>query len=146
MKLFTLRLFQFAFCALLVTILFRYILNICIVQNGWILPVLCSIVYFGSMFLCGLYFGRKDEIENGIHDIGFRFHITTYIMCIGISFLSFYIGWETETLKSIAITALCWGGILFLVFQFLVPKSLKYLKIKLKSVAYVNIYRYIYTR
>lgn len=105
MKLFTLRLFQFAFCALLVTILFRYILNICIVQNGWILPVLCSIVYFGSMFLCGLYFGRKDEIENGIHDIGFRFHITTYIMCIGMSFLSFYIGWETETLKSIEINS-----------------------------------------
>ena len=128
MKLFTLRLFQFAFCALLVTILFRYILNICIVQNGWILPVLCSIVYFGSMFLCGLYFGRKDEIENGIHDIGFRFHITTYIMCIGMSFLSFYIGWETETLKSIAITALCWGGILLVHFILFLLEQKKTIK------------------
>ena len=128
MKVFTLRLFQFAFCALLVTILFRYILNICIVQNGWILPVLCSIVYFGSMFLCGLYFGRKDEIENGIHDIGFRFHITTYIMCIGMSFLSFYIGWETETLKSIAITALCWGGILLVHFILFLLEQKKTIK------------------
>lgn len=128
MKLFTLRLFQFAFCALLVTILFRYILNICIVQNGWILPVLCSIVYFGSMFLCGLYFGRKDEIENGIHDIGFRFHITTYIMCIGMSFLSFYIGWETETFKSIAITALCWGGILLVHFILFLLEQKKTIK------------------
>ena len=34
----------------------------------------------------------------------------------------------------------------FRVFQFLVPKNPKYLKISLKSVAYVNIYRYIYTR
>ncbi len=90
MKLFTLRLFQFAFCALLVTILFRYILNICIVQNGWILPVLCSIVYFGSMFLCGLYFGRKDEIENGIHDIGFRFHITPHIYYVYWNELSYH--------------------------------------------------------
>ena len=34
----------------------------------------------------------------------------------------------------------------FLVFQFLVPKSLKYLKINSKTVAYVNIYGYIYIR
>ena len=32
----------------------------------------------------------------------------------------------------------------FLVFQFLVPKSLKYLKINSKTVAHVNIYGYIY--
>ena len=31
-----------------------------------------------------------------------------------------------------------------LVFQFLVPKSLKYLKINSKTVAHVNIYGYIY--
>ena len=34
--------------------------------------------------------------------------------------------------------------LLFLVFQFLVPKSLKYLKMNSKTVAYVNIYGYIY--
>lgn len=94
----------------------------------YILEVCSSIVYFGSMFLCGLYFGRKDEIENGIHDIGFRFHITTYIMCIGISFLSFYIGWETETLKSIAITALCWGGILLVHFILFLLEQKKTIK------------------
>ena len=38
------------------------------------------------------------------------------------------------------------SSFVFRVFQFLVPKNPKYLKISLKSVAYVNIYRYIYTR
>ena len=43
--------------------------------------------------------------------------------------------------KIAAILALLF---LILVFQFLVPKSLKYLKINSKTVAHVNIYGYIY--
>lgn len=128
MRIFTLRLFQFALCASLVTVLFRYTLNLCIGLNGWTLPVLCSIVYFACMFLCGWYLGRKDEIENEIHDIGFRFHVITYIMCIGMSFISYYIGWNTETLKSIIITALCWGGILLAHFILFLLKQRKTIK------------------
>lgn len=128
MRIFTLRLFQFALCASLVTILFRYTLNLCIGLDGWTLPILCSVVYFACMFLCGWYFGRKDEIENEIHDIGFRFHVITYIMCVGMSFISHYIGWKTETLKSITITALCWGGILLVHFILFLLEQRKTIK------------------
>ena len=38
------------------------------------------------------------------------------------------------------------SDILIRVFHFLVPKSHKYLKINSKSIAHVNIYRYICTR
>lgn len=128
MRIFTFQLFQFAICVLIVTILFRYVLNLCIDLDGWILPVLCSLVYFGLMFLIGWFLGKKDEIENSIHDIGFRFHSITYIMCIGMSYLSHYIGWNAESFKSITITALCWGGILlvhFILFLFEQRKTIK---------------------
>lgn len=128
MRIFTLRLFQFACGASLATILFRYTLNLCINLDSQVMPVLCSIAYFACMFLCGWHLGRKDEIENDIHDIGFRFHAVTYIICIGISFISHYSGWETETLKSITITALCWGALLlvhFIVFLLEQRKTIK---------------------
>lgn len=128
MRIFTLRLFQFAFSASLITILFRYTLNLCINLNSWILLLLCPAIYFVCMFLCGWYFGRKDEIENDIHDIGFRFHAITYIMCIGMSFISHYIGWNTETLESITITALCWGSLLLVHFILFLLEQRKAIK------------------
>lgn len=128
MRIFTFQLFQFSICVLIVTVLFRYVLNIFIGLNGWFLSVLCSIVYFGLMFLIGWYFGKKDEIENGIHDIGFRFHSITYIICIGVSYLSDYIGWNTESFKSITVTTLCWGGILLVHFILFLLEQRKTIK------------------
>ena len=46
--------------------------------------------------------------------------------------------------KEIGLQLESGNGYFFLVFQFLVPKSLKYLKINSKTVAHVNIYGYIY--
>ena len=113
MKIFTLRLGQFSISALFATILFRYILSLCIGMNSWIMSILCSAAYFCSMFLCGWYFEKKDSVDIGIHDIGFRFHAVTYILCIGISYLAHHIGWNIENFKTILITAITWGIILF---------------------------------
>lgn len=112
MRIFTLRLGQFAICALFATILFRYILSLCIGMNSWTMSILCSIVYFCSMFLCGWLFGKKDSVDNGIHDIGFRFHAVTYILCISMSYLAYLFDWNTENLGSILITAITWGLVL----------------------------------
>lgn len=128
MRIFTFQLFLFTICVFIVTILFRYILNLLIDMNTWIFPVLCSIVYFGFMFLIGWIFGKKDEIENNIHDIGFRFHSITYIMCIGMSYLSHYIGWNTESFTSITVTTLCWGGILLVHFILFLLEQRKTIK------------------
>ena len=112
MKVFTLRLGQFAISALFATILFRYILSLCIGMNSWILSILCSVIYFSCMFLCGWHFGKKDSEGNGIHDIGFRFHALTYILCIGMGYLAYLFDWNTENLGSILITAITWGLVL----------------------------------
>lgn len=109
MRVFSLGLGQFSISALVATVLFRYILSLCIGMNSWILTLLCSATYFCCMFLCGWHFGKKDSEYNGIHDIGFRFHAVTYMLCISISCLAWHIGWNTEGLSSIIITAISWG-------------------------------------
>ena len=124
MKAFTFRLGQFAISALFLTILFRYALNLSIEIVNSFASALCSVTYFCLMFLLGWYFGKKDYIENEFHDIGFRFHLTTYILCIGIGYGAYYIGWNTETLKSMTITATCWGiGLLVHLILFLIERK-----------------------
>lgn len=112
MKMFTWRFGQFCGCALFVTLLFRYALGLCIGTNRGMLSVLCSVVYAICMFLCGWYFGKKDGAENGFHGVGFRFHAATYLLCIGVGYVALLAGWNTESPKAMAITAISWGGAL----------------------------------
>lgn len=109
MKALSLRLGQFAVCAVLVTVLFRYVLSLCIGMGSWWASLLCSAAYFGLMYYAGHNFGEKDTVENEFHDIGFRFHLTTYIVCMGVGLGAHHLGWNTETLMSMGITAVCWG-------------------------------------
>lgn len=118
MKTLTFKLGQFAICVLLLTILFRYVLNLCIEINSIIGTVLCSVIYFCLMYFLGWYFGKKEAVENGFHDIGFRFHFVTYIVCIGFGFGVYYLGWNTETIKSMVITVISWGVGLVIHFIF----------------------------
>jgi len=61
------------------------------------------------MFLIGWHFGKKDANENEIHDIGFRFHLVTYILYIGIGYEVYHLGWNAESLRAMTITAISWG-------------------------------------
>lgn len=128
MKALTIRLRQFAISALVMTVLFRYSLNFCIGMHSVIGTTICSIVYACLMYLVGWYFGKKDAVENDFHDIGFRFHIVTYILCIGIGYGAYYIDWNTESLCAMAITAIFWGiGLLvhFILFIIEQRKTIK---------------------
>ena len=82
MKALTFRLGQFAFFGLIFTVLFHLVLNQCISTGNGTIISLCAIAYFCLMFFIGWYFGKKDFIENEIHDIGFRWHY----WCISYSF------------------------------------------------------------
>ena len=128
MKVLTIRLGQFAACGLILTILFRYILNLCIETGSMFTPWLCAAIYFCLMFLTGWHFGKKDVIENEIYDIGFRFHLVTYILCIGSGYIAYYMGFETGGLKSMNITTISWGlGLLvhFILFLIAQKKTIK---------------------
>ena len=118
MKALSLRLGQFAVCALLVTVLFRYALNLCIGEESSLASLLCSVVYFCLMYYVGSYFGGKDAVENEFHDIGFRFHLATYVVCMSVGLGAYYIGWHTEPLMAMGITAASWGIGLLVHFVF----------------------------
>ena len=124
MKALSMRLGQFAVCALLVTIMFRYALNLCIGEESIWATVSCSVVYFCLMYYIGYHFGEKDAVENGYHDIGFRFHLVTYIVYMCITLGAHYIGWYTEPLKAMAITAVSWGiGLMIHFIFFLITRK-----------------------
>lgn len=56
MRVFTQRLGQFAVCALLSTIVFRYTLNLAVGMESLPAVLVCSFLYFGLMFCAGWYF------------------------------------------------------------------------------------------
>lgn len=109
MKVFTKRLGQFSICALMLTIAFRYALNLTIGKENLLAGIVSSIVYFGLMYFTGWHYGYKDAAENEIHDIGFRFHFITYVLCIAMGYVFYYVGWNTEPLRSLNIGAITWG-------------------------------------
>ena len=61
------------------------------------------------------YFGKKDREQLPIYDIGFRFHLTTYVVHNLISLAWFEFGFAStyERRSSIVMTAIIWGVFLF---------------------------------
>lgn len=128
MRVFTQRLGQFAVSALICTVTFRYALNLAVGKESLAAALGCSVIYFGLMYLAGWYFGSKDAVENEIHDIGFRYHFITYLLCIALGYASYYIGWNTETIKSMNIGAITWGiglAIHFVFFLFVQKNAIR---------------------
>ncbi len=128
MKALTIRLGGFAISALVLTVLFRYALNLCIEVHSATGTTLCSIVYACIMYLVGWHFGKKDAVENDFHDIGFRFHLVTYLLCISVGYGTYYLGWHTESLRAMAITAISWGIGLAIHFVFYLIEQRKTIK------------------
>ena len=72
------------------------------------------------MFLTGWYFGKKDGEYLPIFDVGFRFHLITYLVHNSISFLWVTLGPASihESINVILWTAAYWGFFLILHFIF----------------------------
>lgn len=124
MKALTFRLGQFAIGALLLTVLFRYALNLCIGAQTLVGTIACSIAYFCLMYFTGWYFGQKEEREYDIYDIGFRYHFMTYVICVAVGFAAHYAGWHTESIVALAATATFWGiGVLIHFIHFIAERK-----------------------
>ena len=90
MKKLTRNLMFFALGLTILTILFRfglsYLLQSQQFSNVWLLAVLYGII----VFIMGWIFGKKERLSLPLYDIGFRFHLATYIICNSIAELWFY--------------------------------------------------------
>lgn len=120
MKTITSPLLRFALTATLLTIVFRYFLSYGIENQSGIIITISAITYGLFMFVSGWYFGRKDVEYLPIYDVGFRFHLTTYLIHNGISLLWIGLGFGSkyENLNLSIMVAIYWGIFLLIHFVF----------------------------
>ncbi len=130
MKLFTVNQLKFAACLFLLTVAFRYELSNLLETSQfnwvWVLAAAYAILIFAVAWI----FGKKDYESLPLYDVGFRFHLTTYVLCNLIAEIWFYLGLQSkhENIRIIHITAIAWGfGLLihFLIFLFTRKDAIK---------------------
>ena len=120
MKTITPYLLRFALTSTLLTIVFRYFLSYGIESESGIMITILAVIYGLLMFASGWYFGRKEGGYLPIFDVGFRFHLTTYLIHNGISLLWIGLGFGSKYEKlSLSITvAIYWAIFIALHFIF----------------------------
>lgn len=109
-------LLKFTLVTTMLTILFRITLSSSITNKMTLGVIICSILYGILMWFNGRYFGRKEYEYLPIYDIGFRFHLFTFLAHNLVSILWFVFAFESkyENIKVIYITALIWSVILII--------------------------------
>ncbi len=119
MKTITPYLLKFTLTITVLTIIFRYFLSYGIEENNTSnIVTLSAVIYFFLMLGSGWYFGKMDGEYLPISDVGFRFHLVTYLIHNGISILWIMLGLGSkyETLNLSRTVAFYWG--IFILFHF----------------------------
>ena len=111
---------QFILVTTLITILFRISLSELLNNQLWNLVFIPPIIYFIFMYVSGRFFGIKEHEYLPIGDIGFRFHLSTFVVFFTISYSMFYLEYmsSSEPRGIIDTTLLIWGILLFSHFVF----------------------------
>ena len=126
----TYQILKFSLFTIILTILFKYCLSLFISYEDTSLIVTTSLLYFFAMLLNGYYFGKKEYKTLAIYDIGFRFHLITYLIHNSIAFLWIVVGFnsEQETFNPILKTTLFWlfgVGIHFCIYLYTKKTTIK---------------------
>ncbi len=102
---------RFAITAVLLTIIFRLVLSYGIENELFLVVALSSVSYGALMFVSGWVFGMKDGEYLPIFDIGFRFHLCTYIIHNSISLLWIALGFgsKAESISIPMMVSAYWG-------------------------------------
>lgn len=116
MKLISKYLLGFAATVGVLTILFRYFLSRGIDVGSLTTIVASSVLYGIAMFISGWYWGVRDGNYLPIFDIGFRFHLTTFIVHNLISYLWLAAGFASikENYTTLFWVLGIWGGVVMI--------------------------------
>jgi|GEM_PF-1844663 len=87
MKYLTKHFWFFCLSAVVLGVLFYSSLNWLLITENYAWIFVAAIVYGVSMFLSGRYFGIRNTNESGLNDWGVFFHIATFIIWGGVSFI-----------------------------------------------------------
>ena len=126
----TSNLVKFTLTTAILTIIFRFGLSYSISNKMSIALILSSVIYAILMWCNGSYFGRKEYEYLPIYDIGFRFHLATFLAHNLTSIFWFVFGFESqyENIQTIYLTALIWA--VFLIIHFIYFLSVRKSTIK----------------
>lgn len=133
MKTISRNLILFSAILFILTLLFRYLLS-SMLQNEQFTTVWIAVAFYAVfVFILGWIFGKKDKLYLPLYDIGFRFHLATYIICNGIAEVWYLFGFQSdyEQLRSVHLTVVYWGlGLLlhFILFQITRKNAIKGIK------------------
>ncbi len=113
-------LLKFTGISILLTLLFRFGLSFSIESKIILSIIVCALVYGVSMWFNGRFFGTKEEEYLPIYDIGFRFHLFTFLVHNTISIIWFLFGFESkyENIAVIYRTAIIWSFFLIVHFGY----------------------------
>ena len=119
MKFITKNLVYFAVVSTALTLVFRFALS-ALLANACVFYFIAAILYSLSMTAAGWTFGHKDGRELPLYDVGFRFHLITYVQYFVVTGVWFLLGLNAEVEKGEKklITALVWGFLLAIHFVF----------------------------
>jgi len=119
MRFITKNLAFFAVTATVLTLAFSFALS-AMLANECGFYFLPAILYSLSMYAAGWSYGKKDGHELPIYDVGFRFHLATYVQYFVVTSVWFLLGLnaEVEKWESKLITALIWGFFLAIHFVY----------------------------
>lgn len=111
MKTITPNIIKFVIVAAFLTVIFRYTLTYGINHNSNLVVVFSALLYAVAMALSGWSFGKKDRGFLPIYDLGFRFHLATYLVHNTVSELWFAFGFSSknENIMVIHAIAIIWG-------------------------------------
>jgi hypothetical protein len=118
MKAFTKNLLLFSIGAIVLTILFRFTLS-SMLQRELFKYIWAITIFYGiAMFIMGWVFGKKERQTLPLYDIGFRFHLATFIVCNLIAEIWFFLGLQSdyEKIKAVHLTMIIWGIVLLIHF------------------------------
>jgi hypothetical protein len=120
MKTITKNLIYFALFFLIGAIIFRYGLSFFLDTRSYNLVWVIAGIYFIFNYLIGWFFGKRDYETLPLYNIGFRFHLVTYLLFNSVSLLWFTLGFHStfERIEVIYITAIIWGFLLLVHFVF----------------------------
>ncbi|MDX9845862.1 MAG: hypothetical protein RBT74_02675 [Tenuifilaceae bacterium] len=119
MKYITANQLRFAAILFLFTVPFRLglsrLLDAQMFTTAWVV----ASIYAVAVFITGWILGRKDHESLPLYDIGFRFHLTTYIICNAVAEILFLLDFNSryENINVVHLTAIYWG--VFLVLHFI---------------------------
>ncbi|MAR65194.1 MAG: hypothetical protein CMB83_04645 [Flammeovirgaceae bacterium] len=104
-------LIQFITVTTFLTVIFRISLSEFLNEQLWSLVFIPPLIYFILMYVSGRYFGIKEYKYLPIGDIGFRFHVSTFIVFLIVSYLMYYLGYmsNSEPRGILDITISIWG-------------------------------------